>query len=72
MPWLVKVLLLALKTRRGRELLFAGGIGAIEFVRSERARSLYAKVRQVALDPRPREKAAGFARDALARVSETR
>ena len=43
MPWLLKALLLALKSRRGRELLFAAGLGAVEAARSERARGLYAR-----------------------------
>lgn len=64
MPWLAKALLLALKTKRGRELLFAGGVGAIELVRSERARQLSASVRKVAADPRPRQKAARLVRNA--------
>jgi len=62
MPWLAKALLLALKTKRGRELLLAGGLGAVEIARSERARKVYAKTWQVAADPRPRRKAAGVAR----------
>jgi hypothetical protein len=68
MPWLAKALLLALKTKRGRELLFAGGTGAIEIARSKRARELYARAREVATDPRPRQKAAGLARTAAGRV----
>ena len=68
MPWLVKALLLALKTRRGRRLLLAGGVGAVDFARSERARALYARAWEVAADPRPRQKAAGVVRDAAARV----
>ncbi|HEY3576682.1 MAG TPA: hypothetical protein VGK68_01655 [Gaiellaceae bacterium] len=39
----MKVLLLALKTRRGRELLLAGGVGAMDLARSKRARELYAR-----------------------------
>jgi hypothetical protein len=48
MPWLVKALLLALKARRGRELLLAGGIGAVDIARSKRARELYARAWDVA------------------------
>jgi hypothetical protein len=48
MPWLVKALLLALKTKRGRQLLFAGGAGAVEIARSKRARELYARARSAA------------------------
>jgi hypothetical protein len=43
MPWLVKALLLALKTKRGRKLLLAGGMGAVDLARSKRARDLYAR-----------------------------
>jgi hypothetical protein len=43
MPWLVKALLLALKTKRGRKLLLAGGVGAVDLARSKRARELYAR-----------------------------
>lgn len=68
MPWLAKALLLALKSKRGRELLFAGGLGALELARSERARELYARAREVAADPRPREKAAELVRTAAARI----
>ncbi|HEY3551419.1 MAG TPA: hypothetical protein VGK69_10255 [Gaiellaceae bacterium] len=68
MPWLAKVLLLALKTKRGRELLFAGGFGAVDIARSKRARELYARAWEVAADPRPRRKAAGLVRNAAARV----
>lgn len=68
MPWLVKALLLALKSKRGRELLLAGGMGAIELARSERVRELYARAREAATDPRPRAKAAGLVRDVAGRV----
>ena len=68
MPWLVKALLLALKTNRGRKLLLAGGMGAVDLARSERARELYARAREVAADPRPRQKAAGLVRDVAGRV----
>jgi len=32
------------KSKRGRELLFAGAVGAYELARSERAQQLYASV----------------------------
>jgi len=48
MPWLIKALLLAVKTKRGRKLLVAGGMGAAEIARSDRARELYARARQAA------------------------
>lgn len=68
MPWLAKALLLALKTKRGRELLFAGGIGAVEIARSKRAREVYARAWEVAADPRPRQRAARLVRTAAGRV----
>ena len=67
MPWLAKALLLALKTKRGRQLLFAGGIGAVDIARSRRARELYARAWEMAADPRPRQKAAGLVRNAAGR-----
>lgn len=68
MPWLAKALLLALKTKRGRELLFAGGLGAVEIARSKRARELYARAWDVVGDPRPRQKAAGLIRNAARKL----
>lgn len=68
MPWLLKALLLGVKTRRGRELLFAGAVGAFDLARSRRARDLYAKAWATAADPRPRQKAAGLLRNAAGRV----
>jgi hypothetical protein len=67
MPWLAKALLLALKTKRGRELLFAGGIGAIDFARSERARKLYGRALQLAGDRRSRQNVVELARAAARR-----
>jgi len=67
MPWLAKALLLALKTKRGRELLLAGGMGAIEIARSERARDVYARAWEMAADPRPRRKAMRVVRNAAYR-----
>jgi hypothetical protein len=43
MVWLLKALLVAAKTRRGRKLLFAGAVAASDLAQSERARKLYAK-----------------------------
>ena len=42
-PWLIKALLLAAKSRRGRRLLVAGVVGAFELSRSAKARKVYAK-----------------------------
>lgn len=52
MPWLVKGLLLAFRTKRGRQLLLAGGMGAIEIARSKRARDLYGRARRLATNRR--------------------
>jgi hypothetical protein len=68
MPWLAKALIFALKSKRGRELLFAGAVAAVELAQSERARGLYAKAREVATDPRPREVVADAVRRAARRV----
>jgi hypothetical protein len=48
MPLIAKVLLLALRTKRGRELLFAGGLGLLELARGPRARALYARADDLA------------------------
>ena len=68
MPWLVKALLLVLKTKRGRRLLLAGGAGAVEIARGERARRVYIRAWDAAADPRPRHKAARLARNAADRI----
>ena len=67
-PWLAKALLLALKTKRGRELLLAGAMGAAELARSDRARAAYARAWEAAADPRRRQRAAGLARRAADRL----
>lgn len=71
MPWVVKGLLLALKSKRGRELLFAGALGAFELARSDRARKLYEKAWSAATDPRPRAFAASAAHKAAQRVKRS-
>ena len=43
MPWIVKGLFILIKTRRGRELLFAAGLAVIELAQDDRARKLYAR-----------------------------
>lgn len=45
MPWIVKALFLLARTRRGRKLVLAAGLGAIELAQSEQARKLYATAR---------------------------
>jgi hypothetical protein len=61
-PLLLKVLLLAARSKRGREMLFAGTLAAIELARSERAREAYGKVRTRFADTRPRALASNLAR----------
>lgn len=50
MPLIVKALLILLKTRRGREVLFTVGLAAIELAQGDRARKLYAKTRTAVND----------------------
>ncbi|MGZ4257149.1 MAG: hypothetical protein ACXVRE_05225 [Gaiellaceae bacterium] len=64
MPWLVKALFVLVKTRRGRELLFAVGLGAFELARHERARKLYAQARATVTDPALRRTVTRYARKA--------
>jgi hypothetical protein len=64
MPWIVKALFILVKTRRGRELLFATGLAAFELARSDRARKLYAKARTSVNDPAVRQTLARTARRA--------
>ena len=45
MLWIVKALLVLAKSRRGRKLLFAVGVGAAELAQGDRARKLYAQAR---------------------------
>jgi len=65
MPWILKGLFILVKTRRGRELLFAVGLGVFEVVRSDRARTLYAKARTSVTDPTVRQTLARYARRAV-------
>ena len=50
MPWIVKGLFILVKTRKGRELLFAAGLGIIDLAQGESARKLYAKARLTVRD----------------------
>jgi hypothetical protein len=68
MPWLAKALLLALKTKRGRELLFAGAVGTIEIARSDRARRLYAEAWEAAAVRRRSRTAADLIRRTAGRA----
>lgn len=71
-PWLFKALLVAAKSKRGRELLFAGALGAYELARSKEARRAYAKVREVATDPALRDAVSGAVASVTARATRRR
>jgi hypothetical protein len=43
--WILKALLVVARSRRGRKLLVAAGLGAVEVARGDRARNLYAQAR---------------------------
>jgi hypothetical protein len=45
--WILKALLFLGRTRRGRKLLFAGGLMVVELARREQAQKLYAKAREL-------------------------
>jgi hypothetical protein len=45
MAWIVKALFVLAKTRRGRKLLFAAGLGVVDLAKSEQAQKLYASAR---------------------------
>ena len=62
MPWLLKGLFVLLKTKKGRELLFAVGLGAFELAQGERAQKLYSKVQTSVNDPAVRQKVTEGAR----------
>jgi hypothetical protein len=60
--WIVKALLVVAKSRRGRKLLVAAGVGAAELAQGDRARKLYAQARARVDDPVLRERLARSAR----------
>lgn len=62
MPWILKALLVLVKTRKGREILFAVGLGAIELAQGERAQKLYSKVQATVNDPAVRQRVTQSAR----------
>ena len=45
MPWILKAHFVLAKTRRGRKLVLAAGLGLVDLAQSEQARNLYAKAR---------------------------
>jgi hypothetical protein len=62
--WIVKGLFILAKTRRGRELLFAAGLSAVELAQGDRARKFYSRARTRATDPTLRQRLARNARRA--------
>src|SRR5690242_14149398 len=44
MPWILRGLFLVARTKRGRELLFAGLLAALDVAQSRRARRLYGQI----------------------------
>jgi hypothetical protein len=48
-PWILKGLLILAKTRRGRKLLYAAGLAAVELAQGERAQKLYATANDPAI-----------------------
>ena len=55
MSWILKGLVVLARTRRGRKLLLAAGLGAVEWATSERAQRLYATARTKVIDPAVRQ-----------------
>jgi hypothetical protein len=62
MPWLLKALFVVIKTRRGRKLLLATGLAAMELAQGEQAQKLYAKARTIVHDETVRQKVGRRAR----------
>jgi hypothetical protein len=63
----LKLLLLTLKSKRGRELMFAAALGAAELARSERAKKTYATAATAVRDTGLPKKAVDAARQLAAR-----
>ena len=55
MPWLVKGLFVLARTRKGRKLLLAAGLGLLDLAQSDQARKLYATARTKVIDPALRQ-----------------
>jgi len=55
MPWLVKGLVVLARTRKGRKLLLAAGLGLLDLAQSDQARKLYATARTKDIDPALRQ-----------------
>lgn len=55
MPWILRGVFVLAKTRTGRKLLLAAGLGAIDLAKSDRARKLYEGARTKVIDPALRQ-----------------
>jgi hypothetical protein len=45
MPLIARALFILAKTRRGRKILLAAGLGLVDLIQSDQARKLYASAR---------------------------
>ena len=72
MPWILKTLFILAKTRRGRKLLFATGLAAIELAQSDRSRKLYAKARASVNDQAVKQKVTRSARRVAQAIRRSR
>jgi hypothetical protein len=55
MPWIVKGVVVLARTRKGRKLLLAAGLGLLDLAQSDQARKLYATARTKVIDPALRQ-----------------
>jgi len=55
MPWIVRGLVVLARTRKGRKLLLAAGLGLLDLAQSDQARKLYATARTKVIDPALRQ-----------------
>jgi len=55
MPWIVGGLVVLARTRKGRKLFLAAGLGLLDLAQSDQARKLYATARTRVIDPALRQ-----------------
>jgi len=55
MPWIVRGLVVLARTRKGRKLLLAAGLGLLDLAQSDQARKLYTAARTKVIDPALRQ-----------------
>jgi len=55
MPWIAKGLVVLARTRKGRKLLLAAGLGLLDLAQSDQARKLYTTARTKVIDPALRQ-----------------